>query len=131
VKFDIEPSTNMYLVPKLMLQPIVENSIFHGISDQEGGRIVIRSSISPSGVIILVEDNGQGIDDMDRVNRLLDRKSTVHRQHSQGLNSMGLSNVQERIQLHFGDDYGMTVTALEKGGTQVRIILPLYQHSAV
>ncbi len=131
VIFDIDPDTNVYLVPKLMLQPIVENSIFHGISDQGDGQILIRSAVSPQGVIITVEDNGQGIDDMERVNKLLDHRSAKSRQQSQSLNSMELSNVQERIQLHFGDDYGMTITPLEKGGTQVRILIPVYQQSTI
>src|SRR5690606_14629810 len=65
VAFEIDPDTNIYLVPKLMLQPIVENSIFHGISDQRDGKIRIRSAHAPEGMVITIEDNGQGIGDME------------------------------------------------------------------
>ncbi len=107
-------------IPRLTLQPLVENSITHGAG---GGRravsIVISAQVSGSGLELTVRDDGVGMD--------AERLEQLQQGHVQSENGSGLGyrNVNERIRLHFGQDYGLSVSSAPGEGTSVLISLPL------
>jgi two-component system LytT family sensor kinase len=108
---EIEPATLDRLVPSMLLQPIVENSIRHGLSSKVGGGTIrIRSSLGNGRLLILVEDDGAGIPETKLANLF-----------QQGI---GVSNVNERLKVLFGDDYKMWIDSGPGGGTSTGIELP-------
>lgn len=108
---------------KFLLQPLVENSINHGIRKRdEPGHIYIRIWKEPDSIVLEIEDDGVGMDpeQLERVRESLnDALEEPDKDHG-----FGLRNVHQRIQLHYGDDYGLEF-ASEKGyGTTVTVRLP-------
>lgn len=115
----VEPSLQDYLIPKLSIQPIVENAIYHGLElKPDQGQITIACYTSDPFVIIEVEDNGVGIPE----DKLHEINSTLTRQISD--EHIGLANVMERIQLHYGKPYGIEISSQEQKGTKVTFKLP-------
>ncbi|PWW07294.1 two-component system sensor histidine kinase YesM [Paenibacillus cellulosilyticus] len=108
------------LMPKLILQPIVENAIFHGLAEkEEDGIITLRMDREGHHVRIEVRDNGVGMDE-ETVRSL--RASWTERQD--GSKGIGLYNVNRRLQLHFGQQYGIEVESESSKGTVFRFIMP-------
>lgn len=119
MKYEIEDRLLDYRMPKMILQPIVENAIFHGLAElEEDGVITIR--IQPRGRDIVVEvcDNGIGMDQHMIQNFMEDK---LEADKGTGI---GLHNVQRRIQLHFGKPYGIQVASQIGEGTTFTILLP-------
>ena len=111
VKKDISPDTMGVIVPSMILQPLVENSIKHGLSRKVGaGAITIRSRLDGSHAIIEVEDDGMGF--------LLER---LDEPMSSGI---GLANVRERLAVVYGTAYQLTLTSEPGRGTSARIEVP-------
>ncbi|KKI90585.1 hypothetical protein WQ54_21935 [Bacillus sp. SA1-12] len=109
-------------VPRLTLQPFVENAIFHGISTMEGkGEISIKGTISGGMLKLYIRDNGVGME-QEKVNQLLNE--SIKRHVTEGFNSIGMVNVHERIRLHYGSSYGIRVKSLKNVGTIVKITIP-------
>ena len=108
---------------KLIVQPIVENSIYHGIKYlQEEGLIRIEAKDTGDGKIkIIVSDNGVGMAP-DVLSTLLDKES--ERNHSKEGNGIGLINIDERIKLSYGDEYGLCIESELDEGTTVTITIP-------
>lgn len=108
---------------KLIVQPIVENSIYHGIKYlQEEGLIRIEAKDTGDGKIkIIVSDNGVGMAP-DVLSTLLDKES--ERNHSKEGNGIGLINIDERIKLSYGDEYGLSIESELDEGTTVTITIP-------
>lgn len=115
---EIDPSTLDMLVPSMLLQPIVENSIRHGLSSKvSGGTVRLRSRIAGGRLQLLVEDDGVGIPE----NKL----ATLFEQ------GIGISNVNERLKVLFGDDYKMWIDSRLGEGTSTGIELPEESGSTV
>ncbi|MDQ6421218.1 sensor histidine kinase [Paenibacillus sp. LHD-117] len=113
-------------VIKLLLQPIVENAIYHGLDERKTVmRVTISGETEDGNVRIRIEDDGIGMDD-DTLARLT-RSLTENRDpaRSSGSGGIGLRNVHERIKLHYGSGYGMKVTSIAGRGTAVTLHLPL------
>lgn len=119
---DIEPEVLDCLMPRLTLQPLVENAIFHGIvPTRQPGFVRIRAYRSRQGVRIYIADNGTGMSRAD-FRRLLDSHADHARQdRSEGL---GLYNVDHRLKLYFGGAYGLRAAGRRQTGTVVCIRLP-------
>ncbi|MNI46685.1 putative sensor-like histidine kinase [compost metagenome] len=110
-----------YRIPKLTLQPIVENAIYHGLEMIPGaGRIEITCYETDVYTIIEVSDNGKGIP----ADRLAEIQSDLLGKTNY-VDHIGLANVQERIELHFGSDCGITLHSEFDTGTTVTYRLPL------
>ncbi len=108
---DIEPNTLDRLVPSMLLQPLVENSIKHGLSSKvDGGMIRIRSRSVDGKLLLSVEDNGVGIAEA--------KLATIFKQ------GIGISNVNERLKVLFGNDYRMSIDSKLGSGTKTEIELP-------
>ncbi|WP_338594796.1 sensor histidine kinase [Paenibacillus sp. Y5S-9] len=120
MRYEIEDRLLDYRMPKMILQPIVENAIFHGLAElEEDGIITIRIQSQLNKVVIQVCDNGVGMDHHTMQN-LMEEKSGA----GTGTNGIGLHNVQRRIQLHFGKPYGIQVESKIGEGTIFSILLP-------
>jgi two-component system sensor histidine kinase YesM len=106
-----------YHIPKLLLQPIVENSIIHGFENiDSGGIIEISSRKEDQFMILSIIDNGSGMD----LNSSIDGKSKKEFKFS----GIGIKNIDERIKLYFGDKYGIKITSSINQGTTVELWLP-------
>ncbi|WP_042203108.1 cache domain-containing sensor histidine kinase [Paenibacillus camerounensis] len=132
VHYNVDDELLDYSLLKLTLQPIVENAIFHGIKEKrrgDGQIIVGGKQINSRLVQLYVADNGTGIAP-DRLAGLLDPSTTDSDSDADadaGLprySSMGLRNVHERLQLQFGDAYGLKIETTEGAGTTIIISFP-------
>lgn len=112
-EFDISTSLENIEVPKIILQPLVENAIYHGIKNLQGaGKIKIYSKILEKKFELLVEDNGVGFE-------------KAKKQASMKMGGVGVKNVNKRIQFYYGEEYGVRVDKEYKTGARVIISLPL------
>ncbi|MCI8270372.1 MAG: histidine kinase [Lachnospiraceae bacterium] len=124
-----------FRLPKLTLQPIVENSIYHGIERKIGkGNLVIRISVSNERLRIRISDDGMGMTEekLKLLNEKLRRLTLDDVQESENGKKGGIAlvNVNNRIKLLFGEEYGITFYSREGAGTDVMITLPLVCESS-
>lgn len=123
---ELDPASLDVMVPSMLLQPLVENSIKHGLSSKiDGGSIYLRSQLSESHVTIEVEDDGVGMASA----QLLERPAPL------GEGGIGMANVAERLKVLYGENARMTVDSRDGKGTLVRLRLPVLpedsEHPAV
>src|SRR5713226_4904143 len=113
---ELDPASLEVMVPSMLLQPLVENSIKHGLSSKiDGGSIFLRSQLSDEHVTIEVEDDGIGMASA----QLLERPSGL------GEGGIGMANVAERLKVLYGDTARMTIDSRDGTGTLVRLCLPV------
>ncbi len=133
-RIEVPDEIKRYKTVKIILQPLVENAIYHGIKNKEGtGLIVIYGRKTNEGVELIVQDDGVGMS-AEALQQLKDtiagngKKSvTTIGESSNPLSShsgLGVHNVDERIKLYFGNSYGLEYESKEDFGTVVRIKLP-------
>ena len=115
-----EEKIKKFPIPKLILQPIVENAILHGLEPlNKQGTINLRFFLSPPNLIIVISDNGVGMEKQQ-----LETLNSRMRFFESSSSSIGLDNVNRRIQLLFGSEYGIRFSSKKNVGTDVEIILP-------
>ena len=113
---DLDPASLEVMVPSMLLQPLVENCIKHGLSPKiEGGSITLRSRLIKSRLVVEVEDDGVGM----RAAHLLDPSD------GPGGTGIGMANVAERLKVLYGDGAKMMIESRETGGTLIRLRLPI------
>lgn len=117
-----------YKTVKIILQPLVENAIYHGIKNKAGtGIITIAGSRTASGIELTVQDDGVGMDP-ERLERLRQslagEREPDETEPSSPHSGLGVRNVDERIKLYFGSGYGLVYESAEDQGTLVRVRLP-------
>ncbi len=111
---------------KLMLQPLVENAIYHGMEFMDGdGKIGVTVRREGEDLRFEVSDNGLGMT-KDQVDSLLGEKPHVSSKRGSGI---GVKNVNERIRLYFGREYGLSIWSEPDEGTRVEIRLPALDSS--
>lgn len=113
------------LIPKLTIQPLVENAIKHGLSDKkENGLIELKASKSNGLLMIEVKDNGKGMDPASLA--YLKRKLSTEyiEQYDLENEGIGLINIQQRIQLLFGKKYVLKISSHENEGTRIQLEIP-------
>ena len=116
-------------VPKLILQPIVENAYVHGIKPKKGkGRIMVETAVQGEQFEISVMDNGIGMDEeaLAKITKLFESDDPGIK-NEYNWQSIGLKNVHDRIRFLYGEAYGIRITSTQAVGTMVRILLPLKQ----
>ena len=122
---EIEPSIRKKNVLKMLLQPLVENAIYHGIKNKRGGgRIVIRGYEDLSGIVFEVEDDGIGMDEAELLS--VRTKLTIvpgEELASIGNDGFGLHNVAQRIQMYYGDQAEIIVESEKNIGTCFKVYL--------
>ena len=117
------------MVPRLIIQPVVENAIFHGLEDMdENGKVTIEIMLTEETLILMISDNGKGIpeDELERLNerihsgdkKLLEMQGGTHR------TGIALPNIDRRLRLLYGDGYGVNVYSTLGQGTDVEILIP-------
>lgn len=118
--FEVKIPASVYSckIPRLTLQPIVENCIIHNLEKYSGiCKICMASSISDGRLQISVEDNGRGVD-LQHVKMVLSGEIEATNK------SIGLKNIDQRIKISFGENYGICVENKEPTGTRVTVVLP-------
>ncbi|MNO44941.1 Sensor histidine kinase YehU [compost metagenome] len=115
VEYQIDEAILSYYMPNLMLQPLIENAIIHGIENREedGRKIILSGELVEECIIFKVKDNGVGIP-QERLDLLLKSQSIGY----------GLKNVNERAMLMYGPEYGLSMTSILGLGTEVTFRFP-------
>lgn len=121
ISYEMDPQLFNYSVPKFFLQPFIENSLIHALDDMEmGGEIKVSGRIEGNNRVFTIADNGKGMDP-DTIRRVLELKDGPRDKFQ----SIGITNVNQRIKLLYGHDYGMHIESQKNDGTTVTIRLPL------
>ncbi|MFI3200360.1 MAG: histidine kinase [Eubacteriales bacterium] len=123
---NISQSTQDILVPKMILQPLIENALFHGIEPKvEPSILYIGSTVIESLILqIVVQDDGVGIEE----EKLLDIMEALHQEPTHKyLDHIGLLNVHNRLRLEYSKEYGLSIDSNANYGTKVTITLPIFQ----
>lgn len=124
-EIDVPEILHSFYIPKITIQPLVENALYHGIKNRRRkGNIKITGELLENDrFVISVIDNGIGMDE----ERLRQVRAKIDHLSANDNDIYGLYNVNERIRLKFGDEYGLSIDSVYEQGTRVDIILPCYQ----
>ncbi len=114
MEYDLQPEAMEALVPTLILQPIVENALFHALG-KSFVTICIRTRIEGGLLLVSVSDDGMGMSE-ETAHTVLERQATM--------NHVGLRNIHERLQVMFGEQYGLKIESTLGEGTTVAMTLP-------
>lgn len=121
VDFQVDSSCLDYKVPRLSIQPILENSIIHGFEDMDDiGQITIKVYEKHNQVIFQIEDNGQGM-----TQEVIEMILSDDKKHDPTYRGIGVSNVNRRIQLNYGEKYGITINSELGKYTHATIRIPI------
>ncbi|MEH7093734.1 sensor histidine kinase [Neobacillus vireti] len=128
VELSVHEETHTVLIPRFILQPIIENSIIHGLN-QSAGTIKLVTKVNENELIILIEDDGQGMD--EETLKKLQSKLILSNEsdnsiipNKKGFSSLGISNVYERMFMTFGQEFKMEIKSEVGKGTQVSLTIP-------
>lgn len=121
---EVEEDTLSLLIPRFILQPIVEKAIYHGLPEDlaKQGRIVISAKRCDNNLVIMVEDNGEGISE-EKTEEILKRRKGKDR----SFNGIGVVNVNERIKIYFGESYGLRFESEKGQYTKCILELPIVE----
>lgn len=119
MEFAVSEAAKRCYIPRMLLQPIVENCIYHGLESDREANILVEAFIRNSCVIVRVSDNGRGIDEGTI------KKLSEDRWNKSSFNKVGLLNVRERIRIIFGEAYGLDVSSRQGEGTVVTMTMPV------
>lgn len=116
---EVEPEAANLIVPKLIIQPIVENCFKYGFENKAYIKIKLKCFVEDSNLILKVIDSGSGIDkeDIDKLMKKLESDCNLS-------NNLGLYNVHKRIRILYGDSYGLDIKSIKSIKTEVTIKLP-------
>ena len=105
---------------KLVLQPLIENAIYHGLKYKEGkGLLIVRGYREGENAVLQIKDNGAGMDEQT-LSHIFEKHKVNYRS-----NGVGVYNVQKRLQLYYGMDYGITYSSKQGEGTTASIVIPM------
>lgn len=117
---------------KLIFQPVVENSLIHGLEYGNcGDEISLSARVSQDMLLIVISDNGKGIS-QDRLTKLrgrLQEETTFTELGHREKESIGLKNIQSRVELYYGKGYGLSINSVEREGTKIEIRVPIFPGS--
>lgn len=117
---DIDPEIRFVEIVKLTLQPLVENAIYHGLKYKESkGNLDIRGFADGKDAVITIRDDGIGMEEQTLAH-IFDETEKEHKS-----NGVGVSNVQKRLQLYFGPEYGISYESKRGEGTMAIVRIPL------
>ena len=118
-QIDVDPSILYIPLIKLVLQPIIENAIYHGLKYKESkGLLIVKGFMKDGNAVLQVIDDGVGMDE-ETLSHIYDKHKVNY--HSNGV---GVYNVQKRLKLYYGDDYGITYESEKGKGTTATITIP-------
>ena len=119
MEFQTDKEIEDYCIVKLVIQPILENAIYYGVGNMDEGKITVRGEKKEDDIYIIIEDNGMGMRKEVLENILKDNNKVP--KHGSGV---GVINVHSRIQLMFGEQYGLEIYSEPDEGTRVVIHIP-------
>ena len=122
---EVEKKAEICYVPQFMLQPILENAVVHGFHDASKGYVVqISAHVQGNVLHIQVKDNGTGMtkEELEKLQKYIQGEADPEK-------SIGMVNVNQRIRLFYGEEYGIQIQSREQMGTEVTIILPVKMKS--
>jgi two-component system, sensor histidine kinase YesM len=131
VIFDIEENLKNNKMIKLVLQPLVENALHHGIESKKKKCIITLSAKMVNGNIeIVVEDTGVGMDEnqLQNLRESLNEEILHAEVDSLAQRSIGIKNVHARIRLYFGENYGLSIDSRKEEWTRVTVTIPEVSH---
>lgn len=121
--------------PRFVLQPLVENALHHGLGNvREGGAITITMETRDSDFYIIVEDNGCGMKQEETIElneKLMGKRAGKEDSRQNDKKGIGLMNVNKRIKMFCGEEYGIKVISAVGVGTQIEVCLPLYEEARI
>ncbi|MFQ8706522.1 MAG: sensor histidine kinase [Thomasclavelia sp.] len=120
VTYDISDSCKHLMIVKMLLQPFVENAFFHAFNNQDNGTIKIFVRVIKDNLMIEIIDNGLGME-QEKINNLLN--GIVDK--GKNFSGLGVKNVNDRIKLLYGNDYGVKISSVIDQGTIISISLPI------
>ncbi|WP_409346872.1 sensor histidine kinase [Paenibacillus sp. MBLB4367] len=123
---DIEPAASVCLVPRMILQPLVENAIIHGI--EPGGRegvVSVKAWLERDLLLCEVADNGVGMPENQQV--FTEEETLRSRTVKEKMSGIGISHIRQKIKLYYGPDYKMHVFSKPNEGTTIRLSLPIHR----
>ncbi len=125
IRFEDAGCLEEYLIPKMTLQPIVENAIFHGLEKSVSEGVILVDVVETEQRLLLsVQDNGVGMSG-ETLKRVRESLSSGRQGEREGEHTgIALSNINERIRMHFGSRYSLSVNSEEGLGTEVLLTLP-------
>ncbi|MBR4832180.1 MAG: histidine kinase, partial [Butyrivibrio sp.] len=123
----IDSSALSTYVPQLILQPILENAIKHGIESVNRGTIWLNIFVENDELIIDIINSGKTISDeeLDRIRKIISGEMKLDRSEPGTHTSIGIYNVNKRIELIFGEEYGLSVSRASENNTQFRMVMPI------
>ncbi|WP_211747269.1 sensor histidine kinase [Paenibacillus sp. Marseille-Q4541] len=124
VSYFIEPDSMDYQVPKLMLQPFIENAFFHAFNQKGEGTIFIMISVQDEHLVCEVNDNGDGMD-LGSSESGEDGVFPKTKRNRQLFSGIGIQNVDHRLKFMYGESYGVDINSKLGEGTKIKITLPL------
>lgn len=129
---EVDESVGSLYVLKFILQPLVENAIYHGLKERRGpGQILISAKKHNGQLRLVISDNGAGMTEQQLYEIRVALKDAVRRTENQSESKhkkgYGILNVQARIVLAFGEQYGITIDSKEKVGTTLELVLPILE----
>jgi two-component system sensor histidine kinase YesM len=129
-EIDMEDYLEEIKLPRMLLQPIVENSIVHGFAESEQERegiIHIYSILENECIRIVLEDNGCGMEAgvLQRLRLEIDQVARDDALEVEGLSHVALINIQRRIWSYYGEGYGLEIQSDREEGTRITVILPV------
>ena len=124
-QIDVAPEISKVMIIKLVLQPIIENAIYHGLKYKESrGLLIVHGYAENDRAVLEIIDNGVGMD-QQTLDHIFERHKVNY--HSNGV---GVYNVQKRLQLYYGSDFGITYRSRVGEGTMATITIPMNQEGA-
>lgn len=122
----IDPAVKKCCVPKLLIQPIVENAVFYGLEPKTGERnLNIEAYCTGKKLIVKVEDNGVGMS-FDKLRTINDAMCSGVSMGDNGRGTqLGIVNVNERLRLLYGEEFGLRIFSCPKVGTTIEMVLPI------
>jgi len=129
IVYDVDESIKACIIPKMILQPVVENAVFHGLEQKKGrGTLIVKGHVSGNDTLVFeIKDDGKGMasDALQELQKRLAAGEAPEDTSVAEKKSLGLINIDRRIKLLYGTEYGLTIDSDPREGTTVRILLPL------
>lgn len=124
-RIHVSEQAESYMIPKLIIQPLVENSLKHGLKEKDSdGILFVDYLIDEDCLKVIVEDNGQGIFD-ERIQEILNKNQSENAGH------IGIHNIRERMGMYFGLDFDMEIISQPGIFTRFEIVIPLIEENEV
>ena len=121
-RIEMEEQIYSYVIPKLLLQPLVENALYHGVKCKRGkSEIFVSGRLEGEKLIFTVQDTGKGMTEeaLEKLRENIRKGISEH-----GSDSFGLANIEQRIRHYYGETYGLTIESRENEGTKAVIVIP-------